>query len=79
MFKAHVFSTTENDWVVDCLMCLAGRASVKTECAVKHSAIPFLDGIEFLDEICVHLIQERNVLGNLSVVLLLMRKVVGRI
>ena len=79
MFKAHVFSTTENDRVVDCLMRPAGRASVKTECAVKYGAIPFLDGIEFLDKIRVHLIQERNVLGNLSVVLLLMRKVVGRI
>ena len=76
MREAHVFSATENDGVIDGAVSLAGGAAVETQRVVQQRAVAFLNRVELLNEVRVHLIEERNVLGHVAVVFLFVRQFV---
>ena len=76
MLKTHVFASAKDDRIVGCLVCFAGCTAIEAQGAVQQGAIPLLHRVQLLDEVCVHFVQESNVLGNIRVVLLFMRQFV---
>ncbi len=57
-------------------MSLAGSAAVETQRVVQQRAVAFLNRVELLNEVRVHLIEERNVLGHIAIVFLFVRQFV---
>jgi len=79
MLETEVLTTAEDDGVVDGPVGLAGCTTVEREGVVEEGAIVFLNGVETLDEVGVHVVEEGDVFGDVSVVLLFVGKIVGGI
>ena len=56
VLKSHVLASTDDDGIVDRLMGLAGRTAVEAKRIVQQGSIIFLNRIQPLDEVRVHLV-----------------------